>query len=107
MTPQKKSSDSSLLKNDYLDPNPIDTTAKENSRKIYAVEKGLPETATWSDIIQHNAEIQREEYIKKLGLSSTATWKDITEYNSNKSRKELAIKRGLPETATWEQINKL
>ena len=107
MSPQKKPSTSSLLENDYLDPNSVDTIAKEHSRRIHALEKGLAETATWTDIIQHNAEIQREEYIKELGLPITATWKDITEHNSNKSRKELAIKRGLPETATWEEINKL
>ena len=48
------------------------------SRKELAKEKGLPETATWSEINHYNSEISRKELAKEKGLLETATWSEIT-----------------------------
>ncbi len=51
----------------------------EEARKMAAIKKGLPESASWGD---------------------------INELSSGEARKMAAIKKGLPKDTSWEEINK-
>jgi len=55
---------------------------EEESRKRFAREKGLPETATWADINHHNSEESRKRFAREKGLPETATWADINQVKS-------------------------
>lgn len=74
-------------------------------RKQVAIENGLDENATWTDIANFHSEKQRKELIKKFNLKEDATWRDISEYYSNTERITAAYNKRLPETASWEEIN--
>lgn len=87
---------------DLVDQNIIQDNIR---RKQVAIENGLDENATWSDIANFHSEKQRKELIKKFNLKEDATWKDISEYYSDIERVTAAYNKGLSETATWEEIN--
>lgn len=40
------------------------------------------------------------------GLPENATWAEITRFDDNAARKNMAKELRLPETATWEDIQK-
>ena len=51
------------------------------------------------------SEQQRKEMALEKGLSESATYTDICNYNSEQHRKEMALEKGLSENATWSDIN--
>jgi len=54
-------------------------SANEQARAARAAELGLPESATWEDITNHNNEQDRVATAARLGLPESATWADINE----------------------------
>ena len=87
---------------DLVDQNIIQDNIR---RKQVAIENGLDENATWTDIANFHSEKQRKELIKKFNLKEDATWRDISEYYSDTERITAAYNKRLPETASWEEIN--
>ena len=68
---------------DLIDQNIIQDNIR---RKQVAIENGLDENATWTDIANFHSEKQRKELIKKFNLKENATWRDISEYYSDIER---------------------
>jgi hypothetical protein len=100
----------------------------EITRKEYAQKYGLPETASWEEISNHDSgmdepvEHPRAEKVTKFenGVYSVYYMGDIrrnppkpigmsrTFYEDFEiTRKEYAQKYGLPETATWSEIQRV
>ena len=84
----------------------INKKMDEKKRREISLEKGLPETSSWSDIIKHNCELQRINYIKMYNLSETSSWSDINIHVDNLKREEWALKKKMNKNSSWETINK-
>lgn len=79
---------------------------EEEERKKAALQEGLPEDATWTEIELQNRERRRKAATFQEDLPENTEWGQIETQKREKQRKEAALEKGLPEDASWEDISR-
>ena len=70
---------------EHIFPSPGDNPMDANALALKAriKELGLPETASWDDVVKHNDRAALKATIKELGLPETASWADVVQKRRN------------------------
>ena len=51
------------------------------SREKHAINRGMPVSSSWDDIVRFDDDLSRKKHASFRGLSSQASWQDIVSYD--------------------------